>query len=52
MQNFWLKRRKKRVVEKRLGEVNAIVQAVINNKIRQLKGGGQWRRKKDTKTQP
>lgn len=52
MKNFWLVRRRKKQFLKRLNEVNNLIEEVIARKLRKLKGGAPWRRKKDTKIQP
>lgn len=49
MKNFWLERRKKKILANRLNQIDQLIKRSIN---RRLKGGASWQTKKDTKTQP
>ena len=45
MQNFWIKRRKQKIINKKLEKVEGIVKMVVDRKIQQLKRRGLWRQK-------
>jgi len=51
MKNFWLKRRKQKLINKKLEEVNRIVRTVIDRKFGKIGGVKSWRRKNGSKTQ-